>query len=77
MGDLVVFISILLVIVVAYGMALHVILYPNAEIAPSLITDVLSNAYWQIYGELDLDEMTAAGKCEVQQCHAFYAFMNE
>ena len=46
-----------MVFVTAYGIALQAILYPNSELKFSLIGDIFKKAYFQIYGELFLDEV--------------------
>ena len=55
--DMLFFILILLVFVVAYGIALQAMLYPNSDFGIALIEDVFKKAYWQIYGELFLEEI--------------------
>ena len=57
MKDTVFFMLILMVFITAYGMAAQSILYPNAPLEVALIQDVLRKAYWQIYGELFLEEI--------------------
>ncbi|KAI0235846.1 hypothetical protein LSAT2_013619 [Lamellibrachia satsuma] len=57
MVDMSYFIIILMVFVTAYGIALQAILYPNSELKFSLIGDIFKKAYFQIYGELFLDEL--------------------
>ncbi len=57
MIDLIFFVLILLVFVVAYGVASHVILYPNSPLNIELIQDVLQKAYFQMFGELFLEEI--------------------
>ena len=49
-----------MVFIVAYGLAAHIILYPNSELEWSLIKDVLRKPYWQMYGELFLEEIEGA-----------------
>lgn len=57
MVDMAYFIIILMVFVTAYGVTLQVILYPNSPLQFSLIDDIFKKAYFQIYGELFLDEL--------------------
>ena len=57
MIDLIYFIIILMVFIVAYGLAMQAILYPNSPLEPALVQDVLRKAYWQMYGELFLEEL--------------------
>ncbi|KAI0212564.1 Transient receptor potential cation channel subfamily M member 2, partial [Lamellibrachia satsuma] len=58
------FIIILMVFVTAYGVTLQVILYPNSPLQFSLIDDIFKKAYFQIYGELFLDELEGTLTCE-------------
>ena len=57
MVDLLYFVVIFLIFIVAYGLAAQVILYPNAELEIGLVQDVMEKAYFQIYGELYLEEI--------------------
>lgn len=57
MKDLLYFTLILLVFITAYGLAVQAILYPNAELEWALIPSIFEKAYFQIYGELYLDEI--------------------
>ena len=59
------FMVILLVFIVAFGVASQAILYPNSELDFKLIRSVLSRPYWQIYGELFLEEIEGALKLMV------------
>ena len=65
MLDLMFFMVILLVFIVAFGVASQAILYPNSELDFKLIRSVLSRPYWQIYGELFLEEIEGALKLMV------------
>ncbi|XP_018644719.1 transient receptor potential cation channel,subfamily m, member, putative [Schistosoma mansoni] len=54
--ELISFIFILIVVFLAYGISLHVLLYPNRhEFSWSDVRDVLYYPYWNLYGELSLD----------------------
>ena len=46
-----------MVFIAAYGLASQSIMYPNSPLEWTLIQDVLRKAYWQIYGELFLEEI--------------------
>ncbi|CAH8549224.1 unnamed protein product [Schistosoma haematobium] len=54
--ELISFIFILIVVFLAYGISLHVLLYPyRHEFSWSDVRDVLYYPYWNLYGELSLD----------------------
>lgn len=55
--DLMYFVVILLVFIVAYGVASQAILFPNTALSPNIILDVLRRPYWQMYGELFLEDI--------------------
>ena len=57
MVDLAFFVIILMVFIIAYGVASQVILYPNSDFGLELIRDVLKKPYFQMYGELFLEEI--------------------
>ena len=57
MLDLSYFVIILFVFIVGYGVASQAILYPNNPLDWVLIKDVLHMAYFQIYGELFLEDI--------------------
>ena len=46
-----------MVFILAYGMASQSILYPNEKLDIYLVRDVLRKPYWQMYGELFLEEL--------------------
>jgi len=54
--DLLFFIVILLVFVVGYAITAHSILYPNTILNARTVLKVFKNAYWNLYGELFLEE---------------------
>ena len=58
------FLTILMVVLVAYGITLQVLLYPNSSLNFNLIKGVFKKPYWQLYGELFLEELQ--GKNDVQ-----------
>ncbi len=57
MVDLMFFLVILMVFIAAFGLASQAILYPESELRWQLIRDVLKKPYWQMYGELFLEEI--------------------
>ena len=57
MKDLLSFLLILLVFVIAFGVAMQITLYPNTQLEVGLMRDVVRKSYWRIYGELFLDEL--------------------
>ncbi|XP_064594682.1 transient receptor potential cation channel subfamily M member-like 2 isoform X2 [Liolophura sinensis] len=61
--DLMYFVVILLVIIVGYGVASQAILYPNTELEPAIIINVLRKAYWQMFGELFLEDIEGQDQC--------------
>ncbi|XP_071788349.1 transient receptor potential cation channel subfamily M member 5-like isoform X1 [Asterias amurensis] len=60
MVDLSIFICILLVFMVSYGVACQSILFPNTEDPLTIAKGVFFRTYFQLYGELFLDEMDRA-----------------
>ncbi|CAH1793997.1 unnamed protein product, partial [Owenia fusiformis] len=52
--DLLFFIAILLVFILAYGVASQALRYPNAPVSWNLLKDIVYLPYWQMYGELEL-----------------------
>ena len=55
--DLAFFIAILLTVILAYGVAVQALRFPNSTPSFSLLKDVLYKPYWHIYGELFLEEL--------------------
>ncbi|XP_025081227.1 transient receptor potential cation channel subfamily M member 2-like isoform X2 [Pomacea canaliculata] len=55
--DLLWFVVILLVFIGAYSIASQAVLFPNTELSWSLLYQLPRKAYWQIYGELFLDDI--------------------
>ncbi|OWF39756.1 transient receptor potential cation channel subfamily M member 2-like [Mizuhopecten yessoensis] len=55
--DLISFLAILMVFVVSYSIAAHAILYPVSRFDGDLLFNLLRIPYWNLYGELILDEM--------------------
>jgi len=54
MVDLLYFMVIMLVFVVAYGITSQVILYPNSDLNILLVVDILKYAWWSIFGEFNI-----------------------
>ncbi|KAL3836753.1 hypothetical protein ACJMK2_022170 [Sinanodonta woodiana] len=57
------FIMILLVFIVAYGIASYAILYPHTEPSLATLTDIFRRPYWNIYGELMLEKIEGSADC--------------
>ncbi|XP_077970789.1 transient receptor potential cation channel subfamily M member 2-like isoform X2 [Styela clava] len=55
--DLLTFLFILTVFLLAYGVASQALLYPNETDVAQIIVGIIYKPYWQIYGELFLDEI--------------------
>ena len=55
--DLSTFFFILVLAIMAYGVASQSVRYPNAPISWNLLKDVFYLPYWQMYGELFLDNV--------------------
>ena len=49
---------IMCVFVVAYGIASQAILYPNSDLNVLLVNDILKHAWWSIFGEFNIDEIS-------------------
>ncbi|KAH9505775.1 Transient receptor putative cation channel sub M member 2 [Bulinus truncatus] len=62
--DLKWFVVILLVFVVSYALASEAVLYPNTTPNWKLLYYVPRKAYWQIYGELFLDDIEGDDNCK-------------
>ncbi|CAG2190876.1 TRPM2 [Mytilus edulis] len=58
------FMIIMTVIVVWYSVSFHALVYPNSEFSWREIEKILSNGYWVLFGELNLDDE----KVTVQNC---------
>ncbi|XP_072020595.1 transient receptor potential cation channel subfamily M member 5-like [Amphiura filiformis] len=64
--DLGFFVCILFVVLVGYGITAHIILYPVTTNPKTVFESVIYRPYFQIYGELFLDDITATpedGSC--------------
>jgi len=58
MVDLLYFMVIMLVFIIAYGITSQVILYPNSQLNILLVKDILSFSWWSIFGEFNLEEVS-------------------
>ncbi|KAL8563213.1 hypothetical protein ACOMHN_053960 [Nucella lapillus] len=61
--DLMWFVVILMVFIGAYAVASEAILYPETKLSWKLLYHLPRKAYWQIYGELFLEEIEGTGAC--------------
>ncbi|KAL3837257.1 hypothetical protein ACJMK2_022625, partial [Sinanodonta woodiana] len=57
------FFVMMLIFIVAYAIASQAILYPNTEISFNLFKVIFRRPYWNIYGELMLDEIEGTNDC--------------
>eukprot|EP00105_Crassostrea_gigas_P039090 XP_019923238.1 PREDICTED: transient receptor potential cation channel subfamily M member 1-like [Crassostrea gigas] len=57
--DLLYFVVILMLFVVSYAVAAYAIMYPQSELSVDLFFNVLRLGYWNLYGELLLDDIEA------------------
>ncbi|XP_052244809.1 transient receptor potential cation channel subfamily M member-like 2 isoform X3 [Dreissena polymorpha] len=65
--DLMYFLVILMVFIVSYAIASHSILYPNSPLSWSTVSQVIRKSYWNIYGELFLDEIEGDPNCSFDE----------
>jgi len=65
MVDLLYFMVIMLVFVVAYGITSQVILYPNSDLNILLVVDILKYAWWSIFGEFNIEEVSGSYNTEL------------
>ncbi|XP_055957226.1 transient receptor potential cation channel subfamily M member 2 isoform X2 [Patella vulgata] len=61
--DLLPFVLIILIFVVAYAISSEALLYPNAKLSWKLLYHLPRKAYWQIYGELFLEDIEGESQC--------------
>ncbi|KAL5010117.1 hypothetical protein ScPMuIL_012422 [Solemya velum] len=61
--DLTFFVIILMVFIVSYAIAAYAILFPNSKLEWALIKNILRRPYWNLYGELSLNEIEDAVDC--------------
>lgn len=55
-AELKTFLLVLIVFLLAYGVARHSLLYGQTELSWNILRDILFHPYWQLYGELSFDE---------------------
>ncbi|XP_005100068.2 transient receptor potential cation channel subfamily M member-like 2 [Aplysia californica] len=63
MKDILYFFLFLLMFVASYAISSEAILYPNTELGLLTFYHIPRKAYWQIYGELFLDDLEGTGSC--------------
>ncbi|XP_077862252.1 transient receptor potential cation channel subfamily M member 5-like [Saccoglossus kowalevskii] len=73
--DLFYFVLILAVFVVSFGVVIEAILYPNMDPDIRIIFKSLYKPYWQLYGELFLEEVE--GLIDYETCHEDPRFLNQ
>jgi len=62
--ELMKFLIVLVVFIVSFGIAFQAILHPNQPLSWSMLADVIWRPYWQMFGELFLDDVsTGMGLC--------------
>ncbi|XP_050407123.1 transient receptor potential cation channel subfamily M member 1 isoform X2 [Patella vulgata] len=61
--DLIPFMAIILVFILAYSLASEAILYPNTELSLKLLYHLPRKAYWHVYGELFLEDIEGTSAC--------------
>ena len=66
MYDLGYFVVILAVFIVSHVLVSQAILYPNAPLNLSLLKEIWRKPYWQMYGELFLEEIEGLWKWFLQ-----------
>ncbi|KAI0224224.1 hypothetical protein LSAT2_024758 [Lamellibrachia satsuma] len=68
-GDLVLFGSVIALAVASFGIATHALRYPASDISLSTLIDALYKPYWQIFGEISLDDFEGGetGDCSFNQ----------
>ncbi|XP_070581222.1 transient receptor potential cation channel subfamily M member-like 2 isoform X2 [Ptychodera flava] len=66
--DLVYFVAVLIVFIMAFGVACEALLYPNHDPTLMLIPKVVYKPYWQMYGELFLEEIE--GRLDNETCYS-------
>ncbi|XP_035697725.1 transient receptor potential cation channel subfamily M member-like 2 [Branchiostoma floridae] len=75
--DLGIFLGIMLLFIFAYGVMRHALLYPNSPLGWPLLRDVFLIPYWQVYGELFIDNAdgTILGSPLVTVLQALYMLL--
>lgn len=69
MADLFQYMFIISVFIISFGIAFQALLDPNKPVSWSLLVDILWRPYWQMYGELYLEDITVKmGQCLKISC---------
>ena len=55
---------IILVFVLAFGIALQAIIFPGDEFTPKIFIEIFNMAYWPIYGEMGILEIIKNDECK-------------
>ena len=63
--DLLFFVSLVVIFILAYGVINQAMRYPNSPLSFSLLKGIIYQPYWQIYGELFLDQLEGNTQVEV------------
>ncbi len=58
------FLCIMFIILLGYGITAHVILYPHVKQPATVFESILYRPYFQIYGELFLEDITGRKPCK-------------
>jgi transient receptor potential cation channel subfamily M protein 2 len=53
-----------MVFVVSYSIAAHSIMFPNSELSFVLVYNVMRMGYWNLYGELFLEDIESKFVCK-------------
>ncbi|XP_074642284.1 transient receptor potential cation channel subfamily M member-like 2 [Tubulanus polymorphus] len=62
LSELVVFMAIMLVFMLAYGVTVQSLLYPTMTPHIGIMKEIVAVPYWQIYGEIFLEELSVEGQ---------------
>ena len=57
MKELLLYITILAVFLLAYGISIHAVMYPQRDFYPDIFRNIFYYPYWQISGELYLEQL--------------------
>ena len=58
LSEIMFFMLVMLVFLVSYGVVSQALMFPNRKPYPLFIKDLVYMPYWQIYGELFLEDMS-------------------
>nr|XP_006818627.1 PREDICTED: uncharacterized protein LOC102809947 [Saccoglossus kowalevskii] len=61
--DLPPFLIVFFVFFLSFGVAYHALLYPNDILSWTMVAEVLAMPYWQLYGELQLEQIEGRPRC--------------